>query len=58
MSADVIYGYDFKNKKRFTPVETSLETQMKIIARELPPEILLTIYESSLGFVAPKDEPA
>jgi hypothetical protein len=43
--ADIIYGVDFRNKKRAKPempTDISLET---------PPEILLALYESSVGFI-------
>jgi len=59
---DLVYGVDFRNKKRFTPVKAPIDTQLGIIAKGLsldcPPEVLLTIYESSLGYLSPDKEPA
>ena len=57
MTAEVIYGVDFKAKKRIPePTLSDIEAEIAVALWGFPPDA--TIYESSLGYVAPEKDPA
>ena len=57
MTAEVIYGVDFKAKKRIPePALSDIEAEIAVALWGFPPDA--TIYESSLGYVAPEKDPA